>query len=422
VDIEDSIYADFKGIATDLRYDEVQLFQQRLIKCNDARIRFRGLDDSEKLKGLRGFKFIYFNELTQFEAADFDQGRKRLRGMPGQKILADWNPISEHHWIKKEILDKEVWIKLSNTAPDAPTKYCSLNDTAIVQINQRGNMLLIRTNYLDNYWVVGHPSGKGGFRDQHTIDDFEYDRINRYNYYRIYGIGDWGVVKTGSEFWKQFKEECNTRSNKYNPGPIHVTVDSNVRPYVTIGLWQINMTKKEIDQVDELPCVAPDNNATKSAKKLVSWLKKMKHEDVVFLYGDPSGNNSNTIDDENRSFFDKFKDVLIKEGYKVIDRVKASAPSVSLSAAFINDIYEGLLEWRIFIGNHCSVSIDDYNTVQEDKDGGMHKPKIKDPISGASFEPHGHFSDSKRYLITSILDAEFKRYKSRRSRTKAYSV
>jgi PBSX family phage terminase large subunit len=416
VDIDDSIYSDFKSIGGELKFDHVQIYQQRVVKLKNSRIRFRGLDDSEKLKGLKGFKYLYYNELTQFDEADFDQGRKRLRGMSGQKIIADWNPISEKHWIKTNVLDKETWIDLPLTAPDAPTKYATLEKTSYVRLNERGNMLLIRTNYLSNYWVIGHPAGKGGFYDKHTVDDFENDKINKPNYYRIYGLGDWGVIKTGGEFWKQFDEMRNTRPAKYEPGPLHVALDANVRPYVTIALWQANIDERLVTQVDELPCYSPDNNAVKAAQKLIKYLTLHDHEDVVFLYADPSSNASNAIDEENKSFYDKFLSELKSAGYTVHDRIGRSAPRVAISAAFINDMYEGLLTWKLAIGNHCSVSIDDYNTVQEDKNGGMAKPKVVDPVSGVAYEPHGHYSDAKRYFLTQLLEAEYKKYKAGKKR------
>jgi hypothetical protein len=55
----------------------------------------------------------------------------------------------------------------------------------------------------------------------------------------------------------------------------------------------------------------------------------------------------------------------------------------------------------------------DYATVQEDKDGTMLKTKVKDKETGRTYEPIGHFSDAKRYFITSYLAHEFNNYKVR---------
>jgi hypothetical protein len=52
----------------------------------------------------------------------------------------------------------------------------------------------------------------------------------------------------------------------------------------------------------------------------------------------------------------------------------------------------------------------------------MAKPKIKDPDTGITYEPQGHISDAKRYFITTVLESEFKAFKSRKSRMFGYSV
>jgi hypothetical protein len=134
----------------------------------------------------------------------------------------------------------------------------------------------------------------------------------------------------------------------------------------------------------------------------------------VYIYGDPSGNNRGTIDYNSSSFFDKFAQELRDEGYTVSMRVAKAHPEVALSAAYINEIYQyGKDGYSIEIGEHCKVSIDDYQSVQEDKNGTMLKTKVKDKETGKTYEPNGHYSDAKRYFITSYLDREFRQYKVR---------
>lgn len=427
VDIEDSVYADFKEVGERLQYSLVQTYIKRIIRYTNGAInRFRGLDESEKLKGLKGFKYLYYNELSLFDHADFKQGRKRLRGMPGQKIIADWNPIIQTHWIKTEILEKEEWADLPITQEmlGSPTKYCTLDpENSFVRINASGNMLLIKCTYKDNFWVVGHPSGKGGFYDEHVIEDFEYDRKNNPNDYRIYGLGEWGLVRTGSEFWKNFNEAIHVKPLSYIPGNIHVTVDNNVQPYITVSIWQVDEEGKTIRQIHEIPAKSPNNTASKAADLLCDWMDKIQFSDMLFLYGDPSANASSTADDEGRSFFEKFIMVLKKRGYAIQNRVDKSAPGVAISADFINTIYaEGYDGWTIEIGQLCRVSIDDYCMTKENKDGGVLKKRINDKEAGTSYEKYGHFSDAKRYFIVKLLSAEFKKFSGKRDRKWGYSV
>jgi phage terminase large subunit len=238
----------------------------------------------------------------------------------------------------------------------------------------------------------------------------------------VYANGERGRMRTGGEFWKQFDETKHVKPLQLDPSTtIHLTVDENVNPYVTVAVWQL--VGKELRQIHEIPCRTPDNNAPKAAKAAARWLRMVGYENLVYVYGDPSGNKRSTIDPNNASFFDKFIGELRTEGFHLVNRVGRSAPEVALSAAFINEIYETELEgYSIAIHDGCKVSIDDYAAVKEDKDGSMLKEKVKDPQTGITYEPYGHFSDAKRYLITTILQNEFARYKQKNRRSRSVSV
>ena len=122
-------------------------------------MRFRGLDDSEKVKGISNFKRVILEEVSQFNEVDLKQIRKRLRGRANQQIIGIFNPISEEHWIKINVFDKE---NLTEITTNISGKW----------INSLGNTVILKTNYLDNKFIVGDGNG-GGYIDQHTIDDFE---------------------------------------------------------------------------------------------------------------------------------------------------------------------------------------------------------------------------------------------------------
>ncbi|MES2620232.1 MAG: phage terminase large subunit [Bacteroidota bacterium] len=416
VNIKDSVFNSFQAASRRLSFDQnkIYTFQEDLAKCtyNSARVRFRGLDDEENVKGIEDYDLVYNNEWNQFTKSQWDQQRKRLRGRPNQKFICDWNPVSAKLWQYEEWLDIDEWVEMPLTI-DAPTDYSSLNaDFAFKRMNKKGNSVWIKVTYRDNFWVVGHPSGQGGYVDQHTLDDYEHDKLHNFNLYRVYANGERGILRTGGEFWKQFNETLHVKPLKVEQSTLHISLDENVMPYVTLACWQI--IGKSLRQVHEIPCKQPDNNAPKSAKRLVEWLHKIDYKDVVYIYGDPSSSKRSTIDPNNSSFYEKFIEVLRAAGFKVVNRVARSAPEVALSAAFINEIYEtNLYGWSITISDKCKVSVDDYGTVKEDKDGSMLKLKIKDKTTGQTYEPNGHFSDQKRYFIISVLHAEWLQYKQK---------
>lgn len=417
VHIEDTTYASFRSAIEKMHLTNYFVFQQDeiIFRKTGVRIVFKGLDNEENIKGIEDFDIVYVNEWNQTLLKHWDQMRKRLRGRPNQKFITDWNPVSANLWLYTEWIDTELWTEMPLYIPGCPGKYSSLNhEFAFKRINSIGNMVNIKVTYRDNFWVVGHPSGKGGFYDTETIRDFERDRQRNSINYRVYANGERGIFKTGGEFWIQFEPDKHAMPIAYEKGPVHVSIDDNSYPYVTVSAWQV--FGKNIRQVHEIPCKSPDNNAPKAARKFIDWLFRVGHNDVVFVYGDPSSKKASTVDENSKSFYDKFFEELNKTRFKMQNRVIKSAPEVALSAAFINEIYEvGINGYNITISDSCKVSIEDYLTVKQAPDGTMLKPKEKNTLTGKMYETHGHFSDAKRYFIIELLKEEWNKYKSRKN-------
>lgn len=74
-------------------------------------------------------------------------------------------------------------------------------------VEHPGDTVLIQSTYLNNFWVVGSPDGTYGYYDEQCVADFEKDRINDPDYYNVYALGEWGVIRTGSEFSARSKED-----------------------------------------------------------------------------------------------------------------------------------------------------------------------------------------------------------------------
>lgn len=408
-----------------------------------AETKYGGMDDPEKIKGLESYDILYYNELNQFEPGEWSEGDRRLRGRPNQKIIADWNPIIITHWINQEILSAdEGWIDLPLDLPEYEKEYGAFTQLtppdanglvyAFKRINATGDTLWINVTYRDNYWIVGHPAGpEYGFIDQAQLQVFERMKVKKPNEYRIYGMGQDGIIKTGGELWKQFDEARHTRDLEYTPGSlIHISLDKNVVPYCTASIWQAVELEGdqagtwELRQIAEVASRAPNNTAFKNAMEVGKYLERINYKGDIAVYGDPSAKNRSTEDDEGRSHFDKFISTMDRLGYRVINRVEKSAPRLLLSVSFVNDIYEELIEgWRIVIGKSCQISIEDYNLLKEGPDGKPLKELTKkDPDNTLQrFQKYGHFSDAKRYFIITILRAIFDTYKQRSGRARIMS-
>ena len=437
--IRDSIYQDFKTAADQLGITNLFRFSDgvKTITClsNGARIVFKGLDDSEKIKGLSSFKRVVLDEESEFEEEDYKQIRKRLRGMVGQQIITTFNPIKETHWIKTQIFDKEKWHDIPKTVEIAGRELPpQLTDVKSIRMNEPKSILnprtkeieehpsdtvVIQTTYLNNFWVVGSPDGTYGFYDEQCVADFERDRLNDPDYYNVYALGEWGVIRTGSEFFSSFNRGVHTGVCEYDPTlPVHISVDSNVLPYISCTYWQISLDggKKHIRQIGETCADSPNNTVRKAAKLVAKRLHEMG-VDKVILHGDASTRAANNIDDEKRSFHDLFIDTMQKEGIEVIDKVSNKNPSVPMSGEFINAIFDAVLPGlQITIDENCKVSTEDYMSVQKDVNGGILKTKVKNKITMQTYEEHGHISDTFRYVVVDMLREEFLLFSNRRKR------
>lgn len=436
--INKTIYEDFKVSARQLGIFGMFKFKdgvrQIVSLTNGAKIDFGGLDDPEKIKGISNYKRVFMDEWSEYESEDFKQVRKRLRGKVGQQIITAFNPIKETHWIKKEIFDVEKWheipMELTISGKPIPSeltavKSIRMNEAKMIlnprtkEIEEHApDTVVIQTTYLNNFWVVGSPDGTYGYYDEQCIADFEKDRINDPDYYNVYALGEWGVLRTGSEFFGSFNRGKHSREVKYDPRlPIHLSVDNNVLPYISFTFWQVyTFGGYDIRQIDEI-CAESPNNTVRKAAKLVAERIKHYNPEKVYLHGDASTRAANNIDDEKRSWLDLLIDCLAKEGVEVVDCVGNKNPSVPMSGEFINAIYDGMLpRITLTIGENCKTSIEDYMSVQKDVNGAILKTRVKNKITMQTYEEHGHLSDTKRYVIVDILKDEFTLFSNQRKR------
>lgn len=432
-----TIYEDYKVAAKTLCIDKMFRFTQNSIRCiyNGAKIDFSGLDDPEKIKGISNYKRVQLEEFSEFEITDFKQIRKRLRGKRGQQIIMTFNPISETHWIKKDYLDKEKLHEIpmkvvigGREIPESLTqvKRLLMNEPKSVlnvrtkEIGQHpSDTVVIQSTYLNNFWVVGSPDGKYGFYDEQCIADFEKDRMEDPDYYNVYALGEWGILRTGSEFFGSFNKGRHMQSVSYNENlPIHLSIDSNVLPYITISYWQIDFDNgKHLWQFNETAAENPNNTVRRAAKLVAERLHKMGNTGKVYLHGDACTKSANNIDDEKRSFHDLFISTLNEKGVEVEDVIGASNPSVSMSGEFINAVLEGSIPGlSITIGDNCRVSMEDYQSVQKDANGGILKTRVKNKMTMQTYEEHGHFSDTFRYVVCDLMKEEFIAFSNKRKR------
>jgi phage terminase large subunit len=393
-DIDNSIFEDFKRIISDWGLNDYFKIQKHYIECKltGSYTVFKGLDDSEKIKGLSGFKKICMEEFNQFDFADFKQAKKRLRGLVGQQIIGIFNPVSELSFIKTEIFDNEIFTDVE----------CKIQSK---QTNATGDTVVLRTCYLDNIWIVGDSNG-GGFIDKHVIADFERDKINDINYYNIYALGMWGKLRTGGEFLKQFKTEKHVSNYAYNPlEPIHIVFDENVLPYLTCNVYQ--KRNNQLIQIDEIMLKDPLNTLKDTCSEYIKRYGENKQG--LFVYGDATSKKSDTKLEKGQNFYLLVKRYLIS--LKPDFRVPKSNPSVVMSRNFTNAVLCGDIEGlSLGFDAKCRNSINDYQYCTEDEDGKVNKKVIRDKVTGQSYQEYGHATDTLRYILTTMHQDRYRKF------------
>lgn len=372
------------------------------IKCiNGNRFYCRGLDEPARIKSVSNPSHCWVEEGNQIEATDLVVILTSLRYNGGKtKVWFSFNPECEGNytdfWLYQE------YFSHTNELSFTHTKVIELPDGKKVYYRYR----VTHSTYRDNPYCSDQRKA--------LYESYKTSKNNSY-WYQTYTLGRWGYRKSGDMFWKCFSEFRHVGAFEDLRSTYHIVVDNNVNPYITNTIWQVDPQTRRIRQVDEILCESPRNTAAKAAREVARWLQQRSYSDIVYIYGDPSANAKSTVDDEGRSFFDKYIGELTTANVRVSNRVGRKAPGVAISAAFINEIYEkNYAGWEILIHERCHKSIEDYQMVKENMDGTMLKKRETNPETKVSFERYGHPSDCKRYFLTTLLAEDFLKYKNRR--------
>jgi PBSX family phage terminase large subunit len=400
--VRDSQYSLIKSVVEEWNIKNLFSFNDtRLeIKCiNGNGFYGRGLDDVGRIKSFANPSHCWMEEGNQTNRDDFVVVLTSLRANQRVKTWFSFNPECDVTYT-----DFWLWQDWFSHTTELNWTWTNTIETEDGPVEFKARAT--HTTYKDNPYCK--PQRKA------LYESYKNSKNNAY-WYQTYTLGLWGYRRTGGEFWKCFDETKHTAD--INPdlnNVMYVIADNNVNPYIAIALWQINTREKKIMQVGELPCEHPNNTASKAGKRVVQYLDSISYKQPVYIGGDPSANAKSTVDDEGRSFFDKFKAAIREGGYQIVDKVGRSAPAVAQSGAFINEIYESNYGgWSISISKNCRKSIEDYNMAKEAADGTILKKRETEKDTKVSFERYGHYSDDKRYFITTVLPDLFNQYKSR---------
>ena len=373
-DIRESVYRLFNDLIDQYElHGEFTVLKSefRIIHKSGNEIIFMGLDNQERLKSITGITGVWAEECTELDEMDLAQLDLRLRGKTTnyKQIILTFNPVREDHWLKERFFDNED--------PDTFTLVTTFND----------NMFI----------------------------DEEYKRIltEKYktntNLYRVYVLGEWGLISTGDAFYKNFSPAVHVKELRYDPAlPLGMAWDFNTQPYCACLLFQI---KKEqffpdsFEVIDEITLKSPKNTISDTCNEF-----KKRYSPVAGLniYGDASGMNNDTKHEKGFNCFSVIEKELAE--FKPVLRVPTKNPPVMMRGLFINNILGNPKHIIISIDKKCKNLINDLAYLKEDSDGTKSKTMTKDKETGASYQKYGHCSDAMDYGLCYVFDSKFEDY------------
>jgi len=148
-----------------LPYCEVNKSDFRITLPNKAMFLFKGLDDPEKIKSIKGVSDIILEEATEFTLEDFTQLKLRLRDKEHKfrQMALMFNPIHKLNWVYNFFF----WDRENNR----PREF-----------KEHGG-IIYHSTYKDNR-----------FLDEASKQDIEDLRFRNPAYYRIYALGEFATL------------------------------------------------------------------------------------------------------------------------------------------------------------------------------------------------------------------------------------
>ena len=243
---------------------------------------FKGVDDSEKLKSIVGIKRIVMEEASQFDLKDFMEIVRRARGIEGIQITLILNPISENHWIKKNLCD-------------------------------------VGGGYHDRCTELTATYHNNPFLTEEDILELEAIRSVSENQYRIYVLAEWGIEDRSKKFAHAFRSldtvlESGTvfhghvKKTVYDPNHIlWLSFDFNVNPISCTAFQHYYVEEYDAEALRGIHSFKLDNSSIYS---LCAAIIAKFPDAQVMVTGDATGKNRSAMTQENTTYYTIIKDEM----------------------------------------------------------------------------------------------------------------
>lgn len=182
---------------------------------------------------------------------------------------------------------------------------------------------------------------------------------------------------------------------------------------MTALVAQIDYDTKSVYIMEELLGKPKDqlNNTPRFAKFIRDYLLEEKHVGGLMITGDPAGLARSTQTEEGVNNFTILMSTLrqsniLKPELKLLQK----QPSQKNRVEWINELFNGLDGWSIYIDLKCRKLTEDFIYQLRNEDGTKNKQKVVYPATKVRYEKYGHCSDVFDYILCTFLSASWRKY------------
>jgi len=282
------------------------------VKCvNGNEVLSVGMDDPEKIKSITGLTGIWAEEATELEEQDFNQLNLRLRGKTAEykQFILTYNPVYVGHWLNK--------IKLKDCYK-------------------------LKTTYLDNPHIDEEY--------KKVLDELKYTDEN---YYNIYALGNWGMIRNAERAYFAFSRSKNVGTFDGSVLEFIISYDFNINPMCAVLYFFGN---QKYFQVKEWRI---DNSNTEEISELIcQHLQSYGITQSVIVTGDASGRAKGTKG--HMSDYEIIQSVFSRYRIPFHLQIPEANPPVRDRINYVNKMFQ---TERLTISEECQYSIQDRELV-----------------------------------------------------------
>ncbi len=316
---------------------------------------FRGVDNPEKLKSIVNIRRVVMEEASEFALNDFTEVVRRARGFADTQFTLVLNPVSENHWIKKQVCD-------------AGSVYN--NEAAVMQFT-----------YADNCDAAGRL-----FVTQKDMEGLQALAQLDENQHRVYALGQWGVDDKNRKFVWAFEPAIHVQPTNYDPNSvIWASFDFNVNP-LTCTVFQYDCRDYTIRAIE---CIRLPNS---DIWKMCARLKASYPAAFWKITGDATGAARSAVSQDNLNYYQIIMRQMGLAPQQL--QVPASNPPVESNQLLVNAAFK---RWKVSIDPvRCKPLIEDITYVEID----AQKRIVKDRSNAHRC---ADFLDTLRYFINAVI-------------------